>query len=636
MTTRPRVGPRSRSSPRVLTPRSAVRIAALGGIVFVGLGILLVRLWFLQVISEERYAERADANRLRTIREDAPRGAIVDRQGRPIVVNRTGLSVVARAQDFQNGEHRGVLNRLALVLGVPPADLIDEIKASVGSPVETVTLKEDVDGPTRLYLAERRRDFPGVRLEETFRRDYPLNTALAHVVGYTGPITAETLKDYRSRGYLGDETVGTSGLEAEYEKYLAGKPGEAVAEVDSTGEPRGRQLLSSTAPQQGSTLELAIDLPTQAALAAALEQRVAESGSPGGAAGVALDPNTGEVLAIASYPTYRPDAFSDGRPREVDRLLKDARRPLLNRAVGGLYPAGSTFKVVTAAAAMRRGFLKPEDILSSPGELTLYKQLFRGFESRSWGEIDVRRALEVSSDTFFYQLGDRFYQDNTRTSLQDEARRFGLGRATGIDLPGGDEDGVVPDPAWKRRAFRDSPDPLDRTWKPGDSINLSTGQGNLLVTPLQMATAYAAIANGGTIVTPTIGRRVLDPSGRPLLSLTRRGSHEAGLSPQVLGVLRDGLAAAANGADGTSSAVFGGLSASVRVAGKTGTAENETGVDHSWYVGYAPADAPKIVVAVVVEQGGQGANAAAPAVCQTMAVYLKFDVKECGGGATAN
>jgi len=621
----------------VLTPRSAVRIATLGGIIFVCLGILLVRLWFLQVVSEERYAERADANRLRTVRQDAARGAIVDRRGRPIVVNRTGLSVVARAQDFEDGRHRGVLRRLARVLGVPPADLIEKIAEGTGSPVETITLKEDVDGPTRLYLAERRRDFPGVRLEQTFRRDYPLKTALAHVVGYTGPITAETLKDYRAKGYLGDETVGTSGLEAEYEEYLAGKPGEAVVEVDSAGEPLGRQLLSSTASQQGKTLELAVDLPTQTALAAALEQRVAESGSPGGAAGVAMDPTTGEVLAIASYPTYEPDTFSDGRPREVDRLLNDARRPLLNRAVGGLYPAASTFKVVTAAAALRRGFLRPTDILASPGELTLYKQVFRGFESRSWGDIDVRRALEVSSDTFFYQLGDRFYRDTTRTGLQDEARRFGLGRATGIDLPGGDEDGIVPDPAWKRRAFQDSPDPLDRTWKPGDSINLSTGQGNLLVTPLQMATAYASIANGGRVVTPTIARRILDPSGRPLLSFAKRGPNRTtDLSPEVLSVLRDGLIAAANGADGTSSAVFGGLPASVRVAGKTGTAENETGVDHSWYVGYAPVEAPTIVVAVVVEQGGQGANAAAPAVCQTMAAYLTFDVEECGGGATAN
>jgi penicillin-binding protein 2 len=352
---------------------------------------------------------------------------------------------------------------------------------------------------------------------------------------------------------------------------------------------------------------------------------------------VALDPETGEVLAIASYPAFSPETFAERRSKAVDRLLEDPRRPLLNRAIAGLYPPGSTFKVVTAAAAMRRGFITPTTILDSPGEITLYKQLFRGFESRSWGQVDVRRALEVSSDTFFYQLGDRFYRDGNRSDLQAEARRFGLGRPTGIDVPGGDEAGIVPDPAWKRRAFKGSPDPLDRSWKPGDSINLSTGQGNLLVTPLQMATVYAAIANGGRLVTPTIGRRVLSPSGRALRNLAEASAaREVGLAPETLDALRDGLLAAANDHDGTSTAVFGGLPDSARVAGKTGTAENETGVDHSWYVGYAPAEAPRIVVAVVVEQGGQGANAAAPAVCQTMAAYLRFDADMCGGGAQAN
>lgn len=416
----------------------------------------------------------------------------------------------------------GCSRALAGVLGVPRAALIADVEAAAGSPLESITLTEDVERPIRLYLAERRRDFPGVDLEETYPRSYTAGTGLAHVLGYTGRITAETSDAYRAKGYLGDEVVGTSGLEAQYKPYLAGEPGEATIEVDASGEPRSRRVVSSTAPRQGNTLGLAIDLPTQRALAAALEERVAESRSRGGAAGVALDPDTGEVLAIASYPTYPPNAFSEGRASEVDRLLDDPRRPLLNRAIGGLYPAGSTFKVMTAAAAMRRGFLEPWDILPSPGELTLYGLTFRGFESRRWGEVDLRRALEVSSDTFFYQLGERFYRDGTRTALQDEARRFGLGGATGIDLPGADEHGLVPDPAWKRGAFRESPDPLDRSWKPGDSINLSTGQGNLLVTPLQMATAYAAIANGGRLVTPTIGRSVIDSSGRQLRSLLDR------------------------------------------------------------------------------------------------------------------
>lgn len=620
-----------------LTPKTAVRIAILGGIIFIGLGVLLVRLYFLQVIAEETYTARAEVNRLRTIRVEAPRGAIVDREGRPLVTNRTGLSVVARTADFADRRRDGVLRRLARVLDVPPGELLRKVRSASDSPLETVMLAEDVPASVKLYLGERRRDFPGIELSETFPRAYPAGDGLAQVLGYTGPITAETIKQYRSKGYLGDETVGTSGLEAQYEPFLAGEPGRRVVEVDAAGEPVGREVVSSTAPVQGNTVELAIDLPTENALARALREQVAASESPAGAAGVALDPETGEVLAIASYPTFRPETFAEGREKAVDRLLNDPRRPLLNRAIGGLYPAGSTFKVVTAAAAVRRGFITPSTVLESPGEILLYKQLFRGFESRSWGQVDLRRALEVSSDTFFYQLGDRFYRDGTRTDLQAEARLFGLGRPTGLDLPGGDEAGVVPDPAWKKRAFRDSPDPLDRTWKPGDSINMSTGQGNLLVTPLQMATVYAAIANGGRLVTPTIGRRVLSPTGRQMQDLVGgRPSRSIDLAPDTLDALRDGLLAAANGTDGTSTAVFGALPDEARVAGKTGTAENETGVDHSWYVGYAPAEAPKVVVAVVIEQGGQGANAAAPAVCQTMAAYLRFDADLCGGGAKAN
>lgn len=293
----------------MLTPESALRIATLGGLLVAALGILLVRLWFLQVISEERYAARADANRLRTVLREAPRGAIVDRDGRPLVTNRTGTSVVARPRWFADGDRAEVIRRLARVLRVSPESLDRTIDDATGSPFESVVVAGDIDAPTRLYLAERRRDFPGIDLRATYTRAYPAGSSLAHVIGYTGPITAETIADYRARGYRGDETVGASGLEAQYERYLAGAPGEMVIEVDASGEPRSRQVVSAIPPRQGLTLQLAIDLPTQAALADAIAERVAESGSPAGGAGVALDPASGEILAIASYPSYSPDAL---------------------------------------------------------------------------------------------------------------------------------------------------------------------------------------------------------------------------------------------------------------------------------------------------------------------------------------
>ena len=600
------------------------------------LGLLAVRLWFLQVIDGDEYRARADDNRLRVVRQDAPRGPIVDRNGELLVGIRPGFDVVASPSELADGRRAEVLGRLARVLKIGPARLEACVRAAADSPLASATLAEDVPAPIRFYLAQRARQFPGIHLRQVYPRVYLAGTSLSHVLGYTGSITPDLIDGYRKKGYLGDERVGVSGLEASYEEHLVGRPGETTLEVDAAGEPVRLAPLSSTIPQRGRTLELSIDLSTQRALDAALRDQVALSGNVAGAAGVAIAPGTGEILALSSLPSYRADAFSEGRGRAVDRLLKDRRRPLLNRAMGGLYPAGSTFKVVTAAAAIEAHLLRLDDLLPSPGELTFYGLRFRGFENRSWGDVDVRRALEVSSDTFFYQLGDRFYRDGNRTPLQDWARRFGLGAPTGIDV-GGEVEGLVPDPAWKRTAFEDSPDPLDKSWKPGDSINLSTGQGNLLVTPLQMARAYAAIANGGRLVTPRIGRRVLDATGRPLKSLIDdTARRRLGVAPESLDALRDGLLAAANSPDGTSTAVFGSLPPDARVAGKTGTAENETGVDHSWYVGYAPADDPRIVVAVVIEQGGQGANAAAPAACQTITTFLRAGRGSCGAGARAN
>jgi penicillin-binding protein 2 len=277
-------------------------------------------------------------------------------------------------------------------------------------------------------------------------------------------------------------------------------------------------------------------------------------------------------------------------------------------------------------------------VVSSPAEIELYGTVFPNFRLRSHGDVTLPTALEVSSDTYFYQLGDEFYQAKG-SPLQEEAERYGLGSQTGVDLPG-EIDGLVPTPAWKRRNFA-GPDftDLDRSWKPGDTINLSVGQGYLGVTPLQMAVAYAAIANGGTVHTPSVGRRILDPNGRVVQEIAEgRPSRGLEASADHLAAIKEGLYRAANGIGGTATAVFGNLPEEVKVAGKTGTAEQSQGEDHSWFVGYAPYDDPKIVVAIVIEAGGTGSNAAAPAVCHTIAAYspVAFDPELCGQDAEAN
>ncbi len=641
MSPQPRRGPRGGGglspggwAPQ-LTPRTAVRIAILGAIAMSLLGLLLVRLWFLQVISGEDYAAAADSNRLRTVITEAPRGNILDRNGDVLVANRPGKNVVVHPRDLTGARREEVLSRLAPKLHLPLGELIKKVDAGDSRPLEPVVLAENVAPKLYYYLAQRRRQYPGVGLEDTYLRTYPQGDLAAHVLGQVGKISADQIDDYRRRGYAGNETVGKGGIEQEYEQFLKGTPGRDVVEVDASGEPVGREVVSSRAPSPGHDIQLSIDGPTQRAMQDALRQEVS-LGSSTGAAGVALDPATGEVLAMASYPTYDPSVFVDGTTKQIDRVNTSPDTPALNRAIAGRYPSGSTFKVITASAALEAGYITPGELIDSPSEVTLYKQVFPNFKNIAHGPVDLPRALEVSSDTYFYKLGDRFYRAQG-SPLQAEAEDFGLGRDTGIDLPG-EEPGLVPTPAWKRRnyagpAFND----LDRDWKPGDTIQLAVGQGFLLATPLQMAVAYAAVADGGIVRTPTLARRVQDPNGRVVQELSQgRPTHKLNVSPGYLTAIRQGLYQAANGPDGTSTGVFGGLPAADRVAGKTGTAEVAGGPAHSWFVGYAPFNDPKIVVAIVIERGGTGANAAAPAVCRTIAAFRKFDPARCGVTSVAN
>jgi penicillin-binding protein 2 len=618
-----------------LTPRTAVRIAILGAIAMSLLGLLLVRLWFLQVIGGEDYAAAAESNRLRTVITEAPRGNILDRNGDVLVANRPGKNVVVHPRELTGARREQVLERLAPKLHLPAGELMRKVDAGDSRPLESVVLAENVAPRLFYYLAQRRRQFPGVGLEDTYLRTYPQGNLAAHVLGQTGKIGADEIDDYRRRGYAGNETVGKGGIEQEYEQFLKGTPGRDVVEVDAAGEPVGREVVSSRAPSPGRDIELSIDGPTQRAMQDALREEVS-LGSSTGAAGVALDPATGEVLAMASYPTFDPSVFVDGTTKQIDRINTSPDTPALNRAIGGRYPSGSTFKAITAAAALQAGYITPGELVDSPSEVTLYKQVFPNFKNIAHGEVDLPRAIEVSSDTYFYKLGDRFYRAQG-SPLQVEAESFGLGRDTGIDIPG-EEPGLVPTPAWKRRnyagpAFND----LDRDWKPGDTIQLAVGQGFLLATPLQMAVAYGAVADGGVVRTPTLARRVQDPNGRVVQELSQgRPTHTLDVSADNLAAIKQGLYQAANGPDGTSTGVFGGLPDGDKVAGKTGTAEVEGGADHSWFVGYAPYSDPKIVVAIVVERGGTGANAAAPAVCRTIAAFRKFDPDRCGVTAVAN
>jgi penicillin-binding protein 2 len=622
--------------PPTLTPRIALRIAILGGIALTLLGVLLMRLWFLQVISSEAYAAKAEGNRLRTIVDEGPRGNILDRHGAVIVGTRPSYNLVVRPQDLTGERRERVLDRLADKLGLPREDLAAKLEEGDKTPYLETVIETNVPVQLRRYIAERPWDFPGVTLKPTFIRDYREGRTAAHILGYANAITADEIEDYRRRGYVGNERVGRTGMEAEYEQWLRGKAGRRKIEVDVTGQPVGERPISVTSPQPGADLMLSIDLTTQKALEAAIQSRVDTALYATGGAGVALDPRTGQVLAMASYDTFRPAAFAEGDGKEVSRYFNAESKPLTNRATTGLYPAGSTFKIVSAMAALQGNYVQPSQLLDSPSSIEIYKQRFQNFREEHHGLVDLPKALEVSSDTYFYQLGKMFYDTEGRSPLKEMARQFGFDEPTGVDLPD-EAGGTVPDPAWLKEHFSEANGygPEWRNYKPGFDIQLAVGQGYLEVTPLQMATAYAAIANGGTIVTPTIGRRVLGPGGRELQDLSAgRPSRQLDVDPTNIEAVQQGLWQAAHGPDGTSTPVFGNVP--VDVAGKTGTAEAGTGEDHSWYVGYAPFDNPEIVIAVVIERAGTGASSAAPVVCQTMAAYFSFDAARCGSQAEAN
>jgi penicillin-binding protein 2 len=630
-----------------LTPKVAVRIAILGGIAMALLGVLLVRLWFLQVINEQQYVQRADSNYLRTLVTPAPRGNILSSDGQTLVANRPSENVVADPRELTKGKRRQqVLRRLATKLpDTTYQELLRAVKTGEkNAPLEPVLLAENVDGPLYRYLAEHARDYPGIDLQESYVRTYPDGTLAAHILGSTGRITPDELASYRRRGYVGNEIVGASGVEQAYERYLAGTPGKAVVEVDAGGHPQG-DVVSSQLPLPGRNIELSINTGVQSALEQSIADAAGVTGATG-AAGVALDPSTGEVLGLASYPTYSPEAFVKRNPKALHRLYTDPDQPLFDRAIAGLYPTGSTFKPITATAALQQGLLTPGELIDSRPEITLYKQSFHNFQFENHGWVDLPTALEVSSDTYFDQVSARLWKKQSATSypLQAAARDYGLGKPTGIDLPD-EQGGLVPDPPWKRRHFvgvdastgkRYSD--LDRSWFAGDTIQLGIGQGYLQATPLQMANAYAAIADGGVVHTPTVVSTIADPNGRVVKTVAdSQPSHKLDISSDDLAAIREGLYRVANDPDGTAYSVFGNLPDEDRAAGKTGTAESGDGSpDHSWFVGYAPADNPKIVVAVVIEHGGQGANAAAPAVCHTMGAYLHFDPNLCGAPQATN
>jgi penicillin-binding protein 2 len=608
----------------VVTPQLALRIAILGGIALVLFAIVFFRLWYLQVLSGDRYLAEANDNRVREVKVEAPRGQIVDRNGSLLVDNRTALAVQVQPQQLPRNltRRQREIARLANVLGMKPVSARRKIRQDARElPFSPVTLKTDVTLDTVLYLQENQTRFQGVEVERVFLRKYPHETVGAHLFGTLGEVTKQQLKESRYEGVQLGDRVGQSGIEYEYDRYLRGRNGATRIQVDALGRPKGE--LSIRDPLPGKRLRLSIDYGVQKAG----QEALAKYGKPGGF--VAMDPRDGEVLGLGSNPSFDPNVFAKGVSASVYKRLQDPDNgaPLANRATQGLYPTGSAFKLITATAALQTGLLTPASVLFDGGSLNVGGISFKNAGGAAYGALSIVRALQVSSDVFFYRVGLMADQRGGEI-VQKWARRLGLGHPTGIDLPG-EVGGLVPSPEWRNRLFRKHL--TDRPWTPGDNINLAVGQGDLQADPLQMAVAYSAIANGGKIVTPHIGMRVEDSGGRVLQEIDPGSKRRLDISDTTRSTILSGLRAAANDPGGTSEPVFQGFP--ITVAGKTGTAERGAQGDQSWYVVIAPYNDPRIVVAVTIERGGFGAEAAAPAARRILAAYFGITGKKAIGSA---
>lgn len=616
------------------------RFATLGIIILVVLGALLVRLWTIQVLNGESYALLAEQNRVQEISLDAPRGRIYDRNGVELVTNRAVLAVsvdpahevvrplVLRAQnddasdDPTATELQAAFGELAAMLGKTPEEIFEQVADVNQEALRPRVVALDAKMDVVAQLLERQEDFPWVQVEETSVREYPNGSVAAHVLGYTGAISQEQYESSEEyAGYEIGDTVGKSGAELQFEGVLQGDKGWRRIEVNASGKPQG--IVREEAPRPGNDIRLTIDIETQRVaeeqLAAALvEARKQEQYNARAGAVVAMDVTTGEVLAMASQPTYDPSAFLGGISTEEWKALnaKKSEYPLNNRAIMAAYPAASTFKAFTGIAGLEARITYENKPYYCGGRWT---EMGAKWPKWCWrrsghGDISFHNGIVQSCDTVFYEIGYEFYL-RKKEELQATARAFGLGSDTGIDLPG-EVSGRIPDIAWKKEFNQNYPE--YQMWLPGDTVNMAIGQGDVLVTPVQMAAAYAGIGNAGTVMRPHVLKEVLDSEGTPIRAQEPEVLSDTGVSDKSLAVMKRALVDVTE--EGTARGSFIGFD--VTVAGKTGTAEVKGKDDYAWFVAFAPAKNPRYAVSVVIEQAGHGGAVAAPVARNVLAQLL--------------
>lgn len=584
-----------------------------GGVVSAFFGVLLLRLWGMQLLSGESYSRRAEQNLTRDVSIRGTRGRILDRNGNVLVDNRPSLALVA---DKDVAENTRLVKRISNLLGMPEVAVRHNIQSTTEGAQSLRTIMIDVPETAVAYVVEHPAQFPGVEVESRSVRSYPYGTLACHLLGYTGTISSDELKRYAADetnliSYQLGDTVGKSGVEYQYEPVLQGVRGVRTVHVNANGDVT--DVVGEVGARPGSDVRLSIDLSIQRAAERAIQTGLKASRAigykPTGGAVVCMNCKNGEILALASYPSYDPSVFIGGISTTdwAQLVSEEANHPLLNRTIDGQYPSASTIKPLTTCAALESGVAGTDTYFECTGWWT---GLGEQYGMHCWnhdghGWMNLHDGITNSCDVVFYEIAKAFYYSNNPEGLQEMFRRWGLGSRTGVDLP--DEyAGRVPDAAWKWDWFTSYND-IDRQWQPGDSANIAIGQGDILVTPMQMCYVYCGLVNGGVQMWPHVMLDVLsNDTHAPLLVCNERVQNTVDINPSILSFVDQALWGVLN--ETSVGDYFAGLP--VQVMGKSGTAEaGESELEtHAWFIAAAPYDDPTYVVASLLEYGGGGGD----------------------------
>ncbi|MDA8215341.1 MAG: penicillin-binding protein 2 [Nitrospiraceae bacterium] len=560
-------------------------------------GILLIlcfRLWQLQILDGDKYKRLSEDNRLRILKTPAPRGIIYDRNGMPLVKNIPFFSVSIITDDFK-GIDTGSLSAL---LGLSKKDIEEKLNRKDNSPFVPVKLKQGLSFEEIARIEARRSDFPGLFVETDVGREYLFGKVGAHIIGYLGKITQSQLSNPELKHFPPDALIGQWGVEALFDNQLRGMPGERIIEVDALG--RELRMIQERPSVKGTDINLSIDINIQKAVEDAFGEKAG--------ALVALKPDSGEILALESLPSFDPNIFSMGIAyNDWKSLMEDKKKPMLNRAIQSQYPPGSTFKIITAIAAIEEGIIHPDTKVNCTGGINYGRWTFGCWKKGGHGMVDFHKAIVESCDVYFYEVGKRLGIDK----IYKYATAFGLGRETGIELmPVKERRGLIPSTEWKKEKKR-------LPWYLGDTFISAIGQGYVTATPIQMAVMMSAFANGGNIYKPSLIKKNQAPS------------EIIKLKPETVRMIKEALSGVVNEPNGTAQgaksplAVVGGKTGTAQVVGKKKGLSGERFMDHAWFVAFAPVDNPDIALSVFVEHGGGGGAVAAPIAKRAIEAYMK-------------